>query len=74
MSWRAIVSISGAGGLLTQAGTLFVALATTIWLGAQKRYHPGDHYMRGPGPKWREKYGACQTRRDSSGSILNGGK
>jgi hypothetical protein len=21
-----------------------------------KRYHPEDHYMRGPGPKWREKH------------------
>ncbi|UZE51174.1 hypothetical protein ONR75_11470 [Rhodopseudomonas sp. P2A-2r] len=20
-------------------------------------YHPGAHYMRGPGPKWREKHG-----------------
>jgi hypothetical protein len=20
-------------------------------------YRPGDHYMRGPGPKWREKHG-----------------
>ena len=19
-------------------------------------YHPGRHYMRGPGPKWREKH------------------
>ncbi len=56
MSWRAIVSISGAGGLLKKAGTSFVALAKMIWLGAHKRYHPEDHYMRGPGPKWREKY------------------
>jgi hypothetical protein len=22
------------------------------------RYHPEDHYMRGPGPKWREKHRA----------------
>ena len=22
------------------------------------RYRPERHYMRGPGPKWREKYGA----------------
>jgi hypothetical protein len=21
-----------------------------------KRYHPERHYMRGPGPKWREKH------------------
>ena len=24
--------------------------------GPVKRYHPEDHYMRGPGPKWREKH------------------
>jgi hypothetical protein len=24
--------------------------------GSVKRYHPEDHYMRGPGPKWREKH------------------
>jgi hypothetical protein len=23
--------------------------------GSVKRYHPEDHYMRGPGPKWRKK-------------------
>lgn len=26
--------------------------------GPVKRYHPEDHYMRGPGPKWREKHRA----------------
>jgi hypothetical protein len=25
------------------------------WDGPDRRYHPEDHYMRGPGPKWREK-------------------
>jgi hypothetical protein len=24
-------------------------------------YRPGDHYMRGPGPKWREKHGQDRT-------------
>jgi hypothetical protein len=23
-------------------------------------YHPERHYMRGPGPKWREKHGALE--------------
>ena len=23
--------------------------------GPDRKYHPEDHYMRGPGPKWREK-------------------
>lgn len=25
--------------------------------GSRHVYRPGDHYMRGPGPKWREKHG-----------------
>ena len=24
--------------------------------GPRRRYRPEDHYMRGPGPKWREKH------------------
>ena len=27
-------------------------------------YHPELHYMRGPGPKWREKHGLCAQRAD----------
>jgi hypothetical protein len=26
------------------------------WDGPAKRYHPEEHDMRGPGPKWREKH------------------
>jgi hypothetical protein len=26
------------------------------WDGAVVKYRPEDHYMRGPGPKWREKH------------------
>ena len=26
------------------------------WDGPDGKYHPEDHYMRGPGPKWREKH------------------
>jgi hypothetical protein len=26
------------------------------WDGRVSRYHPEQHYMRGPGPKWREKH------------------
>jgi hypothetical protein len=25
-------------------------------------YRPELHYMRGPGPKWREKHGRCKGR------------
>jgi len=30
-----------------------------------KRYHPERHYMRGPGPKWREKHGGGVDRVDA---------
>jgi hypothetical protein len=26
------------------------------WDGRVRKYRPEDHYMRGPGPKWREKH------------------
>ena len=26
------------------------------WDGPARRYQPEEHYMRGPGPKWREKH------------------
>jgi hypothetical protein len=26
------------------------------WDGSARKYRPEDHYMRGPGPKWREKH------------------
>jgi hypothetical protein len=28
----------------------------SCWDGPVGRYRPEDHYMRGPGPKWREKH------------------
>jgi hypothetical protein len=29
--------------------------------GVPARYRPEAHYMRGPGPKWREKHGSGQS-------------
>jgi hypothetical protein len=29
--------------------------------GVPVRYRPEAHYMRGPGPKWREKHGSDQS-------------
>ena len=37
------------------------AVATFLgpsWDGPRKTYQPHHHYMRGPGPKWREKHSA----------------
>jgi hypothetical protein len=30
---------------------------TAFWGGSVSQYRPEVHYMRGPGPKWREKHG-----------------
>jgi hypothetical protein len=34
------------------------------WYGPERKYWPGDHYMRGPGPKWRAKHAADRTKTD----------
>lgn len=31
-------------------------LLTAFWGGSVGQYRPEAHYMRGPGPKWREKH------------------
>src|SRR5262249_35395503 len=42
--------------------TISVVTVIEIWLRWKKRicdpYRPERHYMRGPGPKWREKHAA----------------
>ena len=32
------------------------------------RYRPEKHYMRGPGPKWREKYAHASGQRSAKAS------
>jgi hypothetical protein len=36
------------------------------WDGPVRKYRPEDHYMRGPGPKWREKH--FRDRASASGT------
>jgi len=35
----------------------FIAIWRTLAHDFSGSYHPELHYMRGPGPKWREKHG-----------------
>jgi len=42
------------------------ALLGPSWDGPVGKYRPEDHYMRGPGPKWREKH---RMDRASAGST-----
>ena len=37
--------------------TAVLDLLTAFWGGPVRQYRPEAHYMRGPGPKWREKHG-----------------
>jgi hypothetical protein len=66
MSQRRVAAASIAG-LLIRAGAVLSRFATTVWLGSRERYHPENHYMRGPGPKWRKKYGSLRTESDLPG-------
>jgi hypothetical protein len=36
--------------------TTALNLLTAFWGGSVRQYWPEAHYMRGPGPKWREKH------------------
>jgi hypothetical protein len=36
---------------------LLLPIAAHLWA-ARDTYRPEQHYMRGPGPRWREKHGA----------------
>jgi hypothetical protein len=47
------------GPYVAMMGSLFKRMRQA-WDSPQN-YRPGDHYMRGPGPKWREKYGQDRT-------------
>ena len=44
------------GSYLTGAVRNLVTFLSPAWDGQVRRYRPEDHYMRGPGPKWREKH------------------
>jgi len=37
--------------------TVALNLLTAFWGGSVRQYRPEAYYMRGPGPKWREKHG-----------------
>jgi hypothetical protein len=37
--------------------TAALNLLTAFWGRSVRQYRPQAHYMRGPGPKWREKHG-----------------
>ena len=49
-----------ASALVSQMRRVIGVVVTFLgpsWDGEVVKYRPEDHYMRGPGPKWREKHG-----------------
>jgi hypothetical protein len=43
-------------GMLGRAASALLMFFISSWDGPVGKYRPEDHYMRGPGPKWREKH------------------
>jgi hypothetical protein len=58
-------TVSGLISLLRSAAGALLTFLGPSWDGPRRKYRPHDHYMRGPGPKWREKH--------SSGRVSAGG-
>jgi hypothetical protein len=52
ISFSATVVVSVLRGAVGSVATFL----SSAWDGPIGRYRPEDHYMRGPGPKWREKH------------------
>lgn len=44
--------------LFWDAGRVLIKVLGPSWDGSGPKYMPERHYMRGPGPKWREKHGS----------------
>lgn len=52
ISWIAIATLGSKPRKTARALCRFL----TGYVAGSLRYRPEAHYMRGPGPKWREKY------------------
>jgi hypothetical protein len=53
---RISLTVSVLFSCFRSATSALVALIGPSWDGPVRKYRPEDHYMRGPGPKWREKH------------------
>lgn len=42
--------------LASKAASIVGRFVRTTFEGPGRKYRPEEHYMRGPGPKWREKH------------------
>ncbi len=56
MSMHVAEDLSGVRALLPVIQKFAADLTTLLWDGSLSQYRPEKYYMRGPGPKWREKH------------------
>lgn len=61
-----VVTTSTVGTILTRARVKLGGTLRGLWSrlvsDSPANYRPERYYMRGPGPKWREKHGATRAR------------
>ncbi len=48
--------VSRLASIAVKVADLLASLVRTAFDGRIAKYRPEEHYMRGPGPKWREKH------------------
>jgi hypothetical protein len=60
------VTVSTLVSLLRGVASSLLTFLGPSWDGPRRAYQPHHHYMRGPGPKWREKH---SQNRESAGST-----
>ncbi|MFY9958843.1 hypothetical protein [Bradyrhizobium sp.] len=53
---RTRLAASALVSFLRKVASSVVTFLGPSWDGPHRKYQPEDHYMRGPGPKWREKH------------------
>jgi hypothetical protein len=66
MSMRSFTRNSQLNSMLTKVGTSMLKIFGASWRGHGTNYRPEDHYMRGPGPKWRQKHDLSHSHCSSS--------
>jgi hypothetical protein len=66
MSTRFFTTTSELNLMLTKVGTAMLKILGASWGGHVTKYRPEDHYMRGPGPKWRQKHGLSHSHRSNA--------
>jgi hypothetical protein len=57
-----MTTTSTKASLLRSAVSALLTFLFPSWYGPQKKYRPEDHYMRGPGPKWRAKHASGSAK------------